>query len=69
MKTKHLKASEVWYQDSEDRDYWHGQHGVMVNTAALTEREFYYQIIRVLRRVTKAPVLETSVTSQSRTFL
>jgi hypothetical protein len=43
----HFKATEVWYQDVEDRDLWFGQHGVMVNTAALTEREFYYDVIRI----------------------
>ncbi len=47
MKTKKLKASEVWYQDPEESDYWHGEHGVIVNTAALNEREFYYDIIRI----------------------
>lgn len=44
---KPLKATEVWYQDVEDRDLWFGEHGVMVNTAALAEREFYYEVIRV----------------------
>jgi hypothetical protein len=43
----HLKATEVWYQDVEDNDLWFGEHGVMVNTAALNEREFYYDVIRV----------------------
>ena len=30
------KTSEVWYQDPENSDMWHGKHGVIVNTAALT---------------------------------
>jgi hypothetical protein len=42
-----LKVTEVWYQDVEDSDLWFGEHGVMVNTAALEEREFYYDVIRV----------------------
>ena len=42
-----LKATEVWYQDVEDSDLWFGEHGVMVNTAALNEREFYFDVIRV----------------------
>jgi hypothetical protein len=42
-----IKASEVWYQDVEDSNLWFGEHGVMVNTAALDEREFYYDVIRV----------------------
>lgn len=42
-----LKATEVWYQDVEDSNLWYGEHGVMVNTAALEEREFYYEVIRV----------------------
>jgi hypothetical protein len=42
-----LKKSEVWYQDLEDGNLWHGTHGVIVNTAALVEREFFYNITRV----------------------
>lgn len=42
-----FKVVERWYQDAEDSDYWHGQHRVIVNTAALNEREFYYHIIRI----------------------
>jgi hypothetical protein len=41
------KVSEVWYQDTENGDMWHGKHGVIVNTAALNEREFYFDIIRI----------------------
>jgi hypothetical protein len=43
-----LKKSEVWYQDLEDGNLWHGTHGVIVNTAALVEREFFYNITRVV---------------------
>jgi hypothetical protein len=42
-----LKKTEVWYQDVEDGNLWHGTHGVIVNTAALVEREFFYNIERV----------------------
>jgi hypothetical protein len=42
-----LKKTEVWYQDPEDGNLWHGTHGVIVNTAALVEREFFYNIERV----------------------
>jgi hypothetical protein len=42
-----LKNTEVWQQDPEDGNLWHGQHGVIVNTAALIEREFFYNIERV----------------------
>jgi hypothetical protein len=42
-----LKKTEVWYQDLEDGNLWHGTHGVIVNTAALVEREFFYNIERV----------------------
>lgn len=43
-----LKKTEVWYQDPEDHNLWHGTHGVIVNTAALVEREFFYNITRVV---------------------
>jgi hypothetical protein len=46
-----LKKTEVWYQDPEDGNLWHGTHGVIVNTAALTEREFFYNIQRVHTQV------------------
>jgi hypothetical protein len=42
-----IKRTEIWYQDVEDSDLWFGEHGVMVNTAALNEREFYFEVIRV----------------------
>jgi hypothetical protein len=42
-----LKESEVWQRDPEDTDLWHSKHGVIVNTAALEEREFYFDVIRV----------------------
>jgi hypothetical protein len=42
-----LKNSEIWYQDPGDTNLWHGKHGVIVNTAALNEREFYYTVVRI----------------------
>ena len=42
-----LKNSELWYQDPEDKNLWHGKHGVIINTAALNEREFYYTVVRI----------------------
>jgi len=37
---------ETWIQDPEDSDLWHGEHGVIVNTAALEMRKAFYTIIR-----------------------
>ena len=45
--TVKLTSTETWYQDTEDTNLWHGNHGVIVNTAALEERTFYFDIIRV----------------------
>ena len=42
-----LKHSEVWQQNIEHLDFWHGPNGVIINTAALNEREFYYNVIRI----------------------
>ena len=42
-----LKPTEVWHQDSHDADLWHGPHGVILNAAALEEREFYFDVICV----------------------
>jgi hypothetical protein len=36
---------EVWTQDPEETDLWHGPHGVIVNTAALEERKSFFSII------------------------
>lgn len=49
MKTPNnpIKPAELWYQDPEDTNLWHGKHGMIINTSALDEREFYYTIIRV----------------------
>jgi hypothetical protein len=47
FKANQLKNAELWYQDPEDSNLWHGKHGVIVNTAALNEREFYYTVVRI----------------------
>jgi hypothetical protein len=47
LKANQLKNAELWYQDHQDANLWHGKHGVMVNTAALNEREFYYTVVRI----------------------
>jgi hypothetical protein len=43
---KHL-ITEVWTQDTQDSDLWHGKFGVMLNTVALDEREAFFDVIRV----------------------
>ena len=42
-----LKPTEVWQQDTQDADFWHGPNGIIVNTTALKEREFYFDIVLV----------------------
>lgn len=44
---KSLFNSEVWYQDTQDRDLWSNENGLLVNTAALNEREVYFDVTRV----------------------
>ena len=39
--------TELWQQDYQDQDLWHNEQGIMINTAALVEREAYFDIIRV----------------------
>ncbi|MCA9837991.1 MAG: hypothetical protein KC422_13820 [Trueperaceae bacterium] len=43
----HSKAFEVWRQDTQNSDLWHGPKGVIVNTTALNERHPYYEIITI----------------------
>jgi hypothetical protein len=42
-----LKPNETWFQDSSDPDLWHHPNGLIVNGAALRERESYYTVLRV----------------------
>jgi hypothetical protein len=39
--------TEIWTQDIENPDLWHGNYGVMLNTAALNEREAFFEVTRV----------------------
>jgi hypothetical protein len=38
---------EKWWQDTQDLDLWHGEHGLIINTAALQEREAFYTVVRL----------------------
>ena len=51
-----IRPSEVWYQDTDSPDLWHGDHGVIVNTAALEERSFYFNVLRVRAHSNTEPV-------------
>jgi hypothetical protein len=44
---KSLKQVEVWRQDESDPDLWHHANGLMINSAALVEREAYYIVVRI----------------------
>ena len=44
---KAYKTSEVWYQDALEADLWHNDKGLLVNTAALNEREAFFDVTRV----------------------
>jgi hypothetical protein len=51
-----MKAfTEQWWQDSQDTDLWHGEHGVIINTAALDERKAFYTVIRLPRCTVNNP--------------
>jgi hypothetical protein len=63
LSVKALKNTEVWYQDPEDSNLWHGTHGVIVNTAALIEREFFYNIERVPFRGLKSSRRSSAATT------
>jgi hypothetical protein len=43
---KYLET-EIWTQDLESPELWHGKYGLMLNTAALDEREAYFDITKV----------------------
>lgn len=51
-----LRPTEVWYQDTDSPDLWHGDNGVIVNTAALDERGFYFNVLRVTPLSSLEPV-------------
>lgn len=39
---------EVWYPHPSEKDLWIGEHGLLVNTAALEERTAYFEVVRLL---------------------
>jgi hypothetical protein len=41
------KPLEVWRQDHQIPDLWHSKDNLMVNSAALSEREFYFELVRI----------------------
>jgi hypothetical protein len=43
---KYLET-EIWTQDLESPDLWHGKYALMLNTAALNEREAYFDVTKV----------------------
>jgi len=45
--TNGSKHIEIWRQDNASQDLWHGDNNVMINTAALLEREAYFEVIRI----------------------
>lgn len=47
MTTKLNKTIEIWRQDNETQDLWHNENNLIINTAALLERESYFEIVRI----------------------
>lgn len=43
----HRKPIETWRRDALEPDLWYASNGVIVNTAALIEREFYVDVVRL----------------------
>lgn len=41
------KPAELWRQLTDEPDLWEGEHGVLINTAALLERETFSDVTRV----------------------
>ena len=41
---------ETWYQLASNPDLWEGNNSLLVNTAALQEREAYFEVTRVSNR-------------------
>jgi hypothetical protein len=38
---------EIWHQDPFENDLWMNEDGLLVNTAALEERTYYVEVVRV----------------------
>ncbi len=47
MTTNLNKKIEIWRQDNETQDLWHGENNLIINTSALNERETYLEIMRI----------------------
>ena len=58
-----VKPLECWQQDPDAPDLWHGDEGVIVNTAALEERAFYFEIVRVHTATGRVPKIEGNRTA------
>lgn len=41
------KANESWLQDNQNPDLWYAENGLIVNSAALQEREFFFEVERI----------------------
>ena len=37
--------TEFWRRDPKDLDLWHGENGLILNTAALDARKDYYNVV------------------------
>ena len=44
---QNLNIQEVWRQDSLEPDLWHAPNGLMLNSAALSERAAFYNTIKL----------------------
>ena len=47
MKNTIIKRHETWNQFASQPDLWETNSGLIVNTAALQEREAYFEVTRV----------------------
>lgn len=57
---RYPKPSEAWYQLEDD--LWRGAKDVLINTAALREREMYFDVIRVTQQGTVYQVSHSTST-------
>ena len=58
-----VKQLECWQQDPDEPDLWHGDAGVILNGAALEERAFYFEVVRVYTAVGGTPSTPSSPTA------
>jgi len=69
MTTKLNKTIEIWRQDNDSQDLWHNNNGLIVNTAALNEREAYLEIMRIPNAtVIQTKPVQISVSSRNRSI-